>query len=178
MGREIRSAILVLICILVLTGCTKQDQVQDLLKENAQLKTEIELLKQQKEAANNKVKEHEELYALRNTLDNSLNITLRSLIKGDYESVQNKLAPTIHIKDKKLITRSTAGNYEFIIPDKPMNLRQRAFMKNGGSYSAIYEIYDAGYMTGNKYEDRIYTLNVGYVQDNGQWKLSRVMIDE
>ncbi|TGE32091.1 hypothetical protein [Desulfosporosinus sp. Sb-LF] len=174
MGRKIRSTILVSICILVLTGCTNQGQV----KENAQLKTKIELLKQQNEAANNKVKEHEELYELRNTLDSNLNITLRSLTKGDYESAQKNLAPTIHIKDKKMITSSNAGDYEFIIPDKPMNLRQRAFMKNGGNYSAIYEMYDAGYTTGYKYVDRIYTLNVGYVQDGGTWKLSSVMIDE
>lgn len=59
-----------------------------------------------------------------------------------------------------------------------MNLRQRAFIRDEGNYTAIYEIYDAGYVSGNKYDDRTYTLNVDYTQVNGEWKMSSLKIDE
>ena len=70
-------------------------------------------------------------------------MVIRALIKGDYEVARKNLASTIHIQEKRLLTSTRAGDY-FIIPDNPMNLRQRAYMMNGGVYTAIYEIYDAG----------------------------------
>ena len=167
---------LILICVLLLVGCGNQSP--DLVKENAQLKTEVESLKQQVESTNNKMKQQEELYGLRNTLDNDLHNTLRALIKGDYKVVQPNLAPTMRIDNKKLITKTSTGDYDFVIPDKLMNLRQRAFMMNNGNYTAIYEIYDSGYVSGNKYDDRTYTLNVTYSQINGEWKMSSLTIDE
>jgi outer membrane murein-binding lipoprotein Lpp len=177
MDRNDRMLGLILICILILTGCSG-NQSLDLVKENAQLKIEIESLKQNVEATNNKVKQQEELYELRNVLDNNLHNTLRALIKGDFAVAQRNLAMNMRIESKKLITKTSVGEIEFIIPDKLMNLRQRAFMMNEGNYSAIYEIYDSGYVTGNKYDDRTYTLNVTYSQVNGEWKISSLTIDE
>lgn len=167
---------LVLICFLVLTGCGNQSQ--DLTKENVNLKAENGSLKQQVAVADKKVKQQDDLYELRNTLDANLHSTLRALIKGDYETAKKNLASTVRIQEKKLLTSTSAGDYEFIIPDKPMNLRQRAYMMNGSIYTSIYEIYDAGYSSGNKYDERTYTLNVNYIQENGQWKMSSLTIDE
>ncbi|AFM39280.1 hypothetical protein Desaci_0206 [Desulfosporosinus acidiphilus SJ4] len=166
----------VLICILFLLGCSNQSS--DLAKENSQLKTEIQSLKQQVDSANNKVKQQAELYDLRNNLDNDLHNTLTALIKGDYQTAEKNLAPSMRIQDKKLITKTGSVDYEFIIPDRPMNLRQRTYLRNGDNYTAVYEIYDAGYTSGNKYDDRTNTLNVAYSLINGQWKLSSLMIDE
>lgn len=176
MRSNVRMLGLILICVLLLVGCSNQSP--DLVKENAQLKTEVESLKQQIESTNNKVKQQEELYQLRNTLDNDLHNTLRALIKGDYKVAQQNIAPTMRIENKKLITKTSVGDYEFVIPDKLMDLRQRAFMMNNGNYTAIYEIYDSGYVSGNKYDDRTYTLNVTYSQINGEWKMSSLTIDE
>jgi hypothetical protein len=162
---------LVLICVLALVGCNNQNSN----KENAKLKTEIELLKQQVETINNKAKEQDEL---RNILDKNLYNTLIALIKGDFNVVKQNIAPTMRIENKKLITNTSVGDFEFVIPDELMNLRQRAFFKNENNYIAIYEIYDAGYTSGNKYNDRIYTLNVANSQVDGQWKISSLMIDE
>jgi len=176
-GRKVRMLGLILICVLVLAGCGGNQRL-DLVKENTQLKTEIESLKQQVETTNNKVKQQEELYELRNVLDHNLHNTLRALIKGDFEVVQQNIAPNMRIENKKLVTNTSAGAYEFVIPDKLMNLRQRAFMMNEGNYIAIYEIYDSGYVSGNKYDDRTYTLNVAYSLGNGKWKMSSLKIDE
>lgn len=178
MGVRIGTLLLVLICFLLLTGCGSQSQ--DLAKENSNLKTEIESMKQQVAVANMKEKKNDELYELRNSLDANLHSTIRSLIKGNYELAKKNLAATIRIQEKRLLSSTSYGDNEFIIPDKPMNLRERAYMmnSNGSIYTAIYEIYDAGYTSGNKYDDRIYTLNVNYIQENGHWKMSNVMIDE
>lgn len=176
MSGKVRMLGLILICVLVLVGCSNQNP--NLVKENVELKTEIESLKQQIETINNKAKQQDELYELRNTLDNNLYNTLKALIKGDFKVAQQNIAPTMRIENKKLKTNTIVGDYEFVIPDKLMNLRQRAFMRNEGNYIAIYEIYDAGYTTGNKYDDRIFTLNVAYSQVNGQWKMSSLKIDE
>lgn len=177
MGGKVRMLGLIMTCILILAGCGG-NQNPDLVKENAQLKIEIESLKQKVETTNNKVKQQEELYELRNVLDNNLHSTLRALIQGNFEVAQQNLAPTVRIENKELVTRSSVGEYEFIIPDKLMNLRQRAFMMNEDHYTAIYEIYDSGYVSGNKYDDRTYTLNVDYSQGNGKWKISSLKIDE
>lgn len=176
MRDKVRILSLLLICIIALVGCSNQNP--ELIKENAQLKTEIESLKRQVESTNNKVKQHEELYELRTILDNNLYTTLIALIKGDFQVAQQSIAPNMRIENKKLITTTSVGDYEFVIPDNKMNLRQRAFMMNEGNYTAIYAIYDAGYNSGNKYDDRIYSLNVSYSQVNGQWKVSSLKIDE
>lgn len=176
MGVKKRITFLVLICVLVLAGCGNQRQ--DMAKENDNLKTEIQSLKQQVEVVDKKLKQQDKLYELRNMLDANLHSTLRALIKGDYELAKQSLASTIRFKDKKLLASTGQVDYEFIIPEKPMNLRQRTYMMNGGEYTAIYEIFDAGYVSGNKYDERIWTLNVSYVQVNGQWKISSLKIDE
>lgn len=173
---KVRMFGLITICVLALVGCSNQSP--NFVKENAQLKTEIGSLKQQAETINNKAKQQDELYELRNTLDNNLHNTLRALIKGDFNVAQQNMAPTMRIENKKLITNTSVGDYEFVIPDNLMNLRQRAYMINDGKYIAIYEIYDAGYNSGNKYDERTYTLNVGYSQVDGQWKISSLKIDE
>jgi hypothetical protein len=67
---------------------------------------------------------------------------------------------------------------EFLIPDRTMKLRQRAYMLQDDKYIAIYEIYDAGYNQGNKYDDRLWTLSVNYIKVNSNWKLSYIKIDE
>lgn len=178
MGVKVSASSLFLICFLLLTGCGSQSQ--DLAKENSNLKTEIESMKQQVAVADKKVKQHNELYELRNSLDANLHSTISALIKGDYELAKKNLAPTMRIQEKRLLSSTSYGDNEFIIPDTPMNLRERAYMMNdnGSIYTAIYEIYDAGYTSGNKYDERIYTLNVNYTQENGQWKMSNLMIDE
>lgn len=51
-------------------------------------------------------------------------------------------------------------------------------MMNEGNYTAIYEIYDSGYVSGNKYDDRTYTIKVDYSKGNGEWKMSSLKIDE
>ncbi|KLU67247.1 hypothetical protein DEAC_c04590 [Desulfosporosinus acididurans] len=176
MARKSKLLISVLICILFLLGCSTQSS--ELAKENSQLKTEIQSLQQQVDTANNKVKQQEELYNLRNNLDNNLHLILTSLIRGDYTTAEKYLDSSMRIENHKLITKLSSGNFEFIIPDRMMNLRQRAYSRNGNTYNAIYEIYDAGYTSGNKYDDRIYTLNVTYSLINGTWKLNSLMIDE
>lgn len=178
MSVKVSISSLVLICFFLLTGCGSQSQ--DLAKENSNLKTEIESMKQQVAVADEKVKQQDELYELRNSLDANLYFTISALIKGDYELAKKNLASTMRIQEKRLLSSTSYGDNEFIIPDTPMNLRERAYMMNDNSsiYTAIYEIYDAGYSSGNKYDERIYTLNVNYIQENGQWKMSNLMIDE
>ncbi|WP_088224710.1 hypothetical protein [Desulfosporosinus sp. FKB] len=176
MARKAKILGSILICIFFLLGCSTQSS--ELAKENSQLKTEIQSLKQQVDTANNKVKQQEELYNLRNNLDNNLHLILTSLIKGDYTTAEKYLDSSMRTENHKLITKLSSGDYEFIIPDRMMNLRQRVYSRNGNTYNAIYEIYDAGYTSGNKYDDRIYTLNVTYTLINSEWKLSSLMIDE
>ncbi|AHF07386.1 hypothetical protein [Desulfitobacterium metallireducens] len=177
MGKKVRMLGLFLICIITLAGCSNQNF--ELIKENTQLKTEMESLQQQVESTNNKVNQLEELYELRNILDDHLHKTLSALIKGDYEVAQKNMDSNIRIENKKVITKAGVGRFEFIIPDKSMRLRQRTFMKDDkDNYTSIYEIYDAGYLSGNKYDDRTYTLNVTYSQVNGEWKMSSLKIDE
>lgn len=166
---------LLLVAVFLLTGCTTQSQ--QLAKENAQLRLEIKSIQAQLTEAHNKIKEHEELYSLRNYLDNQLYLVLRTLIRGDYESAKQYLATKVIVSERKVIFKTEGTEYEFIIPERPMNLRQRAYMKQGNSYGAIYEIYDAGY-SDDRYMDRIHSLNVGFVKEGGQWKLSGLSIDE
>lgn len=137
-------------------------------------------MKQQVVDADLKVKKQDELYELRNSLDSNLHFTIRALIQADYELAKKNLASTMRIQEKRLLSSTSYGDNEFVIPDKPMNLRERAYMMNsdGSIYTAIYEIFEAGYTAGNKYDDRIYTLHVKYIQENGQWKMSNLMIDE
>lgn len=167
---------MVLITALVIAGCS--DQSQKLLKENTQLKAEVQILKQQIQSKDAKISEQEKLYELRNILDNNLRYLINSLIRGDYDWAQKNIASNVKISDKKLISSTTKGEeFEFVIPDRPMNLRQRAYIMQNGNYFTIYEISDSGYSSG-KYDSRIYTLNVNYVQDSGSWKLSSIKIDE
>ena len=165
---------LILMSVLVLAGCTNQSP--DLVKENTQLKAEVQSLNQELDGANKKIKEQEELYELRNMLDNDWHRILSSLIKGDYESAQQSLVSTVKIKDKKLIFDVNGVNHEFVIPDKPMVLRTSSFMRQGDNYTAVYEIYDDGYISRTK-NDSIYFMHVIYVQENGRWRLSDLEFD-
>jgi hypothetical protein len=56
-----------------------------------------------------------------------------------------------------------------------MNLRQRAFWQDGDSFNAIYEIHDSGYDTP---DERLNTLNVLYMRQDGVWRIDALFIDE
>jgi hypothetical protein len=159
--------ILLITCLLLITVYSSENQ-----------KKEIETLNQQLKISNEKLQEAEELYYLRNILDYNLYNILGSLIKGDSVFAKENFAPNVKISDKKLISELNGLESEFLIPDRTMKLRQRAYMLRDDKYMAIYEIYDAGYNQGNKYDDRLWTLNVNYIKVNSNWKLSYIKIDE
>jgi hypothetical protein len=159
--------ILLITCLLLITVYRSENQ-----------KKEIETLNQQLKISNEKLQEAEELYYLRNTLDYNLYNILGSLIKGDSVFAKENFAPNVKISDKKLISELNGIESEFLIPDRTMKLRQRAYMLQDDKYMAIYEIHDAGYNQGNKYDDRLWTLNVNYIKVNSNWKLSYIKIDE
>jgi hypothetical protein len=159
--------ILLITCLLLITVYRSENQ-----------KKEMETLNQQLKISNEKLQEAEELYYLRNILDYNLYNILGSLIKGDSVFAKENFAPNVKISDKKLISELNGIESEFLIPDRTMKLRQRAYMLQGDKYMAIYEIYDAGYNQGNKYDDRLWTLNVNYIKVNSNWKLSYIKIDE
>lgn len=141
-------------------------------------KKKVETLNQQLKISKQKLQEDQGLYWLRNTLDYNLYNILGSLIKGDHVFAKMNLAQNVKIYNKKIISKLNGIENEFLIPDRAMNLRQRAYSLQDGKYMAIYEIYDAGYNQGNKYDDRLWTLNVNYIKVNGNWKLSYIKIDE
>jgi hypothetical protein len=159
--------ILLITCLLLIAVYRSENQ-----------KKEIETLNQQLKISNEKLQEAEELYYLRNILDYNLYNILGSLIKGDSVFAKENFAPNVKISDKKLISNLNGLESEFLIPDRTMKLRQRAYMLQDDKYMAIYEIYDAGYNQGNKYDDRLWTLNVNYIKVNSNWKLSYIKIDE
>jgi len=159
--------ILSITCLLLITGYKGENQ-----------KKKIEALDQQLKISNQITQETKDLYELRNILDYTLYNILGSLINGDYVFATENFAQNVKISDKKIISESNGIKSEFLIPDRAMNLRQRAYMLLDGKYMAIYEIYDAGYNQGNKYADRTFTLNVDYIKVNSRWKLSSIIIDE
>lgn len=167
MKKGILLVMLIIICMSVLSGCQSRNQ-----------KKEIETLNQRLKISEKNLKENQDLYNLRNILDSRLYNILDSLIKGDYVLAKQNLAKNVRISGKKILSELDGVENEFIIPDRRMNLRQRAYMLKDGKYMAIYEIFDEGYNHSNKYDDRIWTLNVNYIKSNGAWKLSYIKIDE
>ena len=159
--------ILFITCILLIKGYWGENQ-----------KKEIETLNQQLKISKQKLQEEQNLYNLRNTLDYNLYNILGSLIKGDSVFAKENFAQSVNISNKKIISKLNGIESEFLIPDRSMNLRQRAYTLQDGKYMSIYEIYDAGYNQGNKYDDRLWTLNVNYIKVNSNWKLSYIKIDE
>lgn len=122
-----------------------------------------------------------ELYDLRNQLDNMLHITINSLIQKDFQTIQNNFYKNCEFTGSSIIFNheETNKNIEFIIPDTDINLRQRAFdLISENEYISIYEILDSGYKNEPKYSDRIYTLNVKFIFDNTSWKIASISIDE
>jgi hypothetical protein len=175
MGKIYQFISFLLVASFILVGCTNQNR--QLGEENAQLRLELKSVQNELSEINNKVNELEELYSLRNQLDNQLHLILRTLIRGDYEYVKQYLAENVQSADGKVVFEIESREFEFIIPEKPMNLRQRAYMKQGNSFSTIYEIIDSGY-SDDRYKERTYSLNVGFIEEGGQWKLNSLIIDE
>ena len=158
-----------------LSGCANNNQEQDkILKENQKLQEEVAVLRQQ---INDMSEENEAFFMLRNELDNTLYITLRALVKGNYTEAKTRFASKAKVEFGKVIFSEKGKVDIFLIPENQMNLRQRTFMLQKDGYYAIYEIYDSGYKS-DKYNDRIYTLNVYYKQQNGHWLISNILIDE
>jgi hypothetical protein len=165
--KGIKLIILLITCLLLITVYWGEKQ-----------KKEIEALNQQLKISNEKLQEVQELYYLRDNLDYNLYNILGSLINGDSVFAKQNFAPSVKISDKKLVSELNGIESEFLIPDRTMKLRQRAYMLQDDKYMTIYEIDDAGYNQGNKYDDRLWTLNVNYIKVNSNWKLSYIKIDE
>ena len=121
------------------------------------------------------VEKEKSVYDLRNVLDSTLYFILNSAIKGDYISVKDNFTNNVTIENGHI----KGTNFDFTIPQENMSLRQRMFdLVSDTEFNSIYEIYDSGYTTEKKYNDRIYTLNVKFSQVDGKWKLNFISIDE
>lgn len=150
----------------------------ELEKGNPHLETKLVALNQLDEVKNTQGKDQADYNELSKLLDNNLRNALSDLIGGDYSAAQQYFAPTAYIVDKTIITQINDLKGEFLIPDRQMNLKRRLSIMNSSIFTSIYEIYDAGYNSGNKYADRTYTLDIEYVKVNREWKISYLAIDE
>jgi hypothetical protein len=163
---------------LIAAGCQKpvdstalQEEIDALKDQVSALTTENEALKAQVGSSVNA----EGLYDLRNTLDSQLYGALNALIRGDTATALESFTPSVTVKDSTLTSLYSKGTVEFLIPQRPMNLRQRAFWQDGDSFNAIYEIHDSGYDTP---DERLNTLNVLYMRQDGVWRIDALFIDE
>ncbi len=121
------------------------------------------------------VEKEKYIYELRNELDSNLYFILNSAIKGDYISIKDNLSDDVKIKNGHI----KGLNFDFTIPQENMSLRQRMYdLVSDTEFSSIYEIYDSGYSNEQKYDDRLYTLNIKFCQVDGKWKLNFISIDE
>lgn len=166
--------------ILVATGCKTTEAPADLQGEIDTLKTQVIELTEENETLKATVTslqatDTESLLELRNTLDSNLYGTLNALIRGEHATALESFTSSVEVKDGNVVSLYGKGTVEFTIPERPMNLRQRAFWQDGATYNAIYEIFDAGYAES---DERLNTLNVLYLKQNGVWKIDAIFIDE
>jgi|GEM_PF-2324056 len=166
--------------ILVAAGCNKTEAPADLQGEIDTLKAQVIELSEENETlkaalTSLQASDTESLLELRNTLDSNLYGTLNALIRGEHAAALESFTSSVTVKDGNVISLYGKGTVEFAIPERPMNLRQRAFWQDGASYNAIYEIFDAGYA---EQDERLNTLNVLYLKQDGVWKIDAIFIDE
>jgi len=166
--------------ILVAAGCTKTEAPADLQVELDALKAQVIELTEENETLKATVTslqatDTESLLELRNMLDSNLYGTLNALVRGEHAAALESFTSSVEVKDGSVVSLYGKGTVEFVIPERPMNLRQRAFWQDGDSYNAIYEIFDAGY---TEQDERLNTLNVLYLKQNGVWKIDAIFIDE
>lgn len=171
---------LIFAAVLIAAGCQNNEPPVDLQGEIDMLKAQVAELTQENETlkaalAANETEDTESLLELRNTLDSNLYGTLNALIRGEQSVVTEAFTPSVEIEDGIITSLYGKGTVEFIIPGEPMNLRQRAFWQDGNTYSAIYEIFDAGYESP---DERLNTLNVLYLKQDDTWKIDAIFIDE
>ncbi|SCZ81692.1 hypothetical protein [Acidaminobacter hydrogenoformans] len=171
---------LILVAVLVAAGCQNSEPPVDLQGEIDMLKAQVVELTDENEAlkaelAAIETEDPESLLELRNTLDSNLYGTLNALIRGENSAVTEAFTPSVEIEDGVITSLYGKGTVEFIIPEQPMNLRQRAFWQDGNTYNAIYEIYNSGYDTP---DERLNTLNVLYLKQNDTWQIDAIFIDE
>lgn len=169
-----RNIFFILLSCLIITNIIT---ISNLTKVKSKVSTlEYDLLN-----TKNDLDENNKIYELRNALDNMLHVTMKYLVKKEFEPVQNNFYKNSQLTSYsiKFNTLDTGTNIEFIIPDTNMNLRQRAFyLISPNEYISTYEILDSGYKNESKYLDRIFTLNVKFIFDNNNWKISSLSIDE
>jgi hypothetical protein len=175
-----KSIVIFLIAVLAVfaASCQKTEDNTALLTEIESLKAQISTLTEEnallKETSGTDI-DTEALLELRNVLDSNLYGALNALIQGDTTTALEGFTSTVEVKDGKLTSLYGKGTVEFIIPERPMNLRQRAFWQEADVYNAIYEIHDSGYSTP---DERLNSLNVIYMKQDGVWKIDSIFIDE
>lgn len=169
-----------LLALSALSGCQKSSESAALQAEINSLKVQLAELTEENEALKaaaelNETVSTEALLELRNMLDSQLYGTLNALIRGDVSTALPTFTPSVEVKDGIVTSLYGKGTVEFTIPQRPMSLRQRAFWQDGDTFSAIYEVFDAGYALP---DERLNTLNVLYLRQNGNWKIDAIFIDE
>jgi len=137
--------IVFIICILAITWYKNENH-----------KKEIQGLNRKLNIYEEKIQQDKDLYELRNILDSELHFILASLVKGEFALAKEHFSENIRVSDRKIISELNGAENEFLVPDRIMNLRQRAYWLEDGKYRSIYEIFDSGYT-------RVESIMIGYI---------------